>query len=150
MSETIPRLPGSPAGTIGPHKGREIELMLAGLKPAAILERFKGRPPHLPNLPFGLVGRWHVERDEYEGDLWRCLAAVDHEALDTLALALDHGGPLEIGLALGYTPADVRAFIAQDSQRAKYATMPPEIPDELAKPGMLRAFLERCAERDAA
>src|SRR5262249_53904367 len=90
-------------GRIGPHNGRELEFLLAGIKPAAILYLDDERAA----VRAGLLVRQRGARE--------CLAAHDACALQRLRLALEYGDSVSLGLALGYSQADVCAFLIVNS-----------------------------------
>jgi hypothetical protein len=90
----------SPAGDgrVGPHEGREIELLLAGTKPAAIVDDLAHLAQPLAGLPFASDG----------DDL---LVGRDHATLERLREAVSSGSAAAIGRALGYSNADVLAYM---------------------------------------
>lgn len=90
-------------GRISPHLDRELKLLLAGEKPAALLTRNEARRAAAAGLPTarGRMG-WMAGRNE--DALERLTRAVSDYANGTVPQYV------ALGLALGYTPADIVAF----------------------------------------
>ncbi len=125
-----------PAG-IGPHNGRELELMLSGRKPLAIFSAEPGMAPeHVGDSGFAR----HVERGEilffswvepHFGIEWRayCLPTEEWRAkLCLLLWKMDSDGtrrdvftPADLsrlhGTLLGYSKEDIELFIARLVER---------------------------------
>jgi hypothetical protein len=87
--------------------GTEVDLLIAGTKPAAILSnREEANRAAEAGM---LVGKDGVDdHDDGWGEEW--FAARDDISLRRLREALAYGDALDLGLALGYSKADVYAF----------------------------------------
>jgi hypothetical protein len=96
---------------ISPHRGRELELLYSGEKPAGILRFGPGDVRSGDIAELGLAGFLLV----YDrGDV---LVGRTSAALDRLRAALL--GLSDPGAALGYTDADIHAFELWFTARAK-------------------------------
>lgn len=118
-----------PAG-IGPHEGREIELLLAGAKPVAMFTDFVPECGIIPDEELApllhegrLVGRNGIF-DGPNGGKVRLLAVAQSDASDRLDMLFelmraiyegrrpyDESADRQIGQLLGYTDADIESFI---------------------------------------
>jgi hypothetical protein len=132
-------------GRIAPHgadEREELEMVVAGAKPAARLAPALALEAaergletlllrvYIPGLGPGdeievesmaEVKRLIVHEECTPGDARATdlLVARSRPELELLDLAWRYGGPLEIGLALGYTPADVWVFLDQGPERIR-------------------------------
>jgi len=118
------------SGAIGPHNGRELELLRAGKKPAAWLDvrdmaepsslvledlrrdgflfLWRQRLTPLPTLP----GQLQLDLDPsvletYPRELF---IARDQQAMTEIVGAADHGTWADVGRALGYSEEDLAAY----------------------------------------
>jgi hypothetical protein len=87
---------------LGPHQNREMNLMLAGLKPCAMIE--PSRIHHWRNHP--VAGDWHYAEIRHERN------GADRRGH---MVDMDHA---RIGYLLGYQKQDVRTFIKPELRKA--------------------------------
>lgn len=95
----------------GPHQGRELELMLSGEKPGAMLhrEQWAAFAPHIKAGRF-IARRFEIDGHEdymavtQRGDLWRLNEIVKQFSGE----GRDH---VKIGLLLGYSKEAIRFFV---------------------------------------
>lgn len=127
-----PQEAGLPEG-VGPHEGRELELMLAGEKPLAYFcdaVAADGIVPDgdfAPHVAAGTVVRWETVFHDpatgrpsvrlvyfaLEGEAWRIEALHRiHRAVHTGARAATEADERETGRLLGYAEVDVERYLA--------------------------------------
>jgi hypothetical protein len=117
---------------LGPHQNREMNLMLAGLKPCAMIE--PSRIHHWRNHP--VAGDWHYaeirhERNVYPRSTW-AVALPQHswraDRIVSVYRGADRRGHMvdmdhaRIGYLLGYQKQDVRTFIKPELRKACQAS----------------------------
>jgi len=120
-----------PAG-VGPHEGRELELMLAGEKPLAMFEKISGASDRYPEADFSpyvadgsIVLREVTYRTEGSGppcsylyyarvgEEWRIEAMQKiHARIFIQEMGTSHEVERQIGRLLGYADADIEQYIA--------------------------------------
>lgn len=105
----------------GPHQGRELELMLKGTKPAAIIEQHRFSKLFGPYVKAGKFiakqtsfGDYVVTAPEEEWRLDKILGLLNSGLLNLSGGLKDKNWNLytiKLGRLLGYTKDDIRAFI---------------------------------------
>lgn len=142
MDDTPDMSPVAPPDGIGPHEGRELELMLAGRKPAAMLSDTIPTSCPIPDLAFApyvksgaIVRREEIYRkpgDFYAlrmvyfalpAEAWRldALHAIHRATFNGLRLCTD-ADEIEIGPLLGYSEEEIQAYLdwTEKSRRNRY------------------------------
>ena len=148
---------GEAAGVRGPHEGNELELMMQGKKPLAMLELRRESPekqeiwdklirsgrvvhqqgetlsPLNPRSP-NRSGRWLTDFLALPDEAWRMdkLQAVYDEIERTKTMTDDQH--VDVGNLLGYSPEDIKAFldpltpkVQQRSMNESQPTRPPAV-----------------------
>ena len=112
-------------GEIAPHEGREIELVLGGVKPIATVEHDKAPETYVKAILLGLAGMLHYRvqptEDCERGEVVFCLPSnrnnlveydwLRKEGVQNVGLKAYHRA---MGRLFGYSPADIEAYIESD------------------------------------
>lgn len=107
-------------GQIGPHENKELELMLAGQKPAAFVGSITAFKPYIKDKKISLVGKGlgfagaSVYYVTLPGEEWRGRQLIN---VVSKLKKLPFGSPetkpyhAKMGLLLGYSKEDIKHFL---------------------------------------